>query len=99
MRTLARRSLISIDGKRVATPVRASFGAAQAAPARDQDLTKCGSEKPVGIKCSVVAIAQFQDDVAELAEFGITSFNMYSEAGSGLARHALQVLGAQPATA
>jgi len=70
-----------------------------AMPSHHSNLVAAHQIRNVGIKCSVVAIAQFQDDVAELAEFGITSFNMYSEAGSGLARHALQVLGAQPATA
>jgi predicted Kef-type K+ transport protein len=67
-----------------------------AMPSHHSNLAAAHQIRNVGIRCAVVAIAQFQDDVAELAEFGITSFNMYSEAGSGLARHALQVVGGQP---
>jgi len=43
----------------------------------------------------VVAIAKFAEEVHELEALGVPSFNMYSEAGSGLARHALQAMGKQ----
>jgi hypothetical protein len=37
----------------------------------------------------VLAIAKFDEEVQALAELNVTAFNMYSKAGSGLARHAL----------
>ncbi|MFZ9082206.1 MAG: NAD-binding protein, partial [Burkholderiaceae bacterium] len=40
----------------------------------------------------LVAVAKFPEEVEELAALGVTSFNMYSEAGLGLARHALTEL-------
>jgi phosphoribulokinase len=40
----------------------------------------------------VVAVAHFAKEVEELALLKVPAFNMYSEAGSGLARHALDSL-------
>lgn len=40
----------------------------------------------------VVAIAKFKSEVDELAALGVPSFNIYSEAGSALATHALDAL-------
>lgn len=47
------------------------------------------------LACKVVAIAKFSEEVQELAALDVPSFNMYSEAGSGLARHALLAFKAQ----
>ncbi|MCD8516124.1 MAG: cation:proton antiporter [Burkholderiaceae bacterium] len=47
-----------------------------------------------GLACKVVAIAKFAQEVEELANLDVPSFNMYSEAGSGLAKHALAALNA-----
>jgi len=43
-----------------------------------------------GIVTKVVAIAKFPNEVEELKALGIPSFNIYSEAGESLARHALE---------
>ena len=43
----------------------------------------------VGMQGRIVAIAKFESEVQELAELNVPSFNMYSEAGEGLARRAL----------
>jgi Trk K+ transport system NAD-binding subunit len=45
-----------------------------------------------GLDCQVVAIAKFGEEVGELDELNVPSFNMYSEAGLGLARHALDAM-------
>jgi predicted Kef-type K+ transport protein len=47
----------------------------------------------VGIQGRIVAIAKFHAEVEELAALNVPSFNMYSEAGAGLARRALQEIG------
>jgi Kef-type K+ transport system membrane component KefB len=44
------------------------------------------------LSCKIVAIAKFESEVEELAALGVPSFNIYSEAGSSLARHALDAL-------
>jgi hypothetical protein len=45
-----------------------------------------------GLVCKVVAIAKYSSEVHELNALGVPSFNIYSEAGSSLASHALDVL-------
>ena len=45
-----------------------------------------------GLSCNVVAIAKFAEEVTELDALGVPSFNMYSEAGAGLVRHAFQAM-------
>lgn len=42
-----------------------------------------------GIQTKIVAIAKYRSEVDELKAIGIPSFNIYSEAGESLARHAL----------
>jgi hypothetical protein len=44
------------------------------------------------LSCKVVAIAKFASEVDELAALDVPSFNIYSEAGSSLARHALDAV-------
>ena len=48
------------------------------------------------LDCKVVAIAKFEQEVQELAALGVPAFNMYSESGGGLARHAMGALALQP---
>ncbi len=43
-----------------------------------------------GLTPQVVAIARFDEEVQALSELNVTAFNIYAEAGSGLARHALE---------
>ena len=46
-----------------------------------------------GLDCKVVAIAKHASEVHELSKLGITSFNLYQEAGEGLGREALDAMG------
>lgn len=39
--------------------------------------------------CKVAAIAKFPEEVEELQSLGVVVFNMYEQAGAGLARHAI----------
>lgn len=50
-----------------------------------------------GLTCQVMAIAKYSEEVEELKELNVPSFNMYSEAGLGLAHHALDAMGRQKA--
>jgi hypothetical protein len=44
-----------------------------------------------GFACMVAAIAKYPEEVEELSELGIcTAYNMYEQAGAGLARQALE---------
>lgn len=45
-----------------------------------------------GLTSQVVAIAKFGEEVEELKALNVPAFNMYSEAGLGLARHALDAM-------
>lgn len=45
----------------------------------------------LGFKCQVAAIARFPEEVEELSAIGVcTAYNMYEQAGAGLARTALE---------
>ena len=44
------------------------------------------------VDCKVVAIAKHETEVDELSEMGVPSFNLYREAGEGLASEALNQL-------
>lgn len=50
----------------------------------------------VGLNGRLVAIAKYDAEVRELAELNVPSFNMYSEAGAGLARRAQEELKVAP---
>lgn len=53
----------------------------------------------MGLSGKVVAIAKHTDEVKELEELGVPSFNMYQEAGGGLARRALEAIDAGASSA
>ncbi len=63
-----------------------------AMPSHHSNIYAAQQIRQAGLDCAVVAIAKFAEEVQELAELDVPSFNMYSEAGSGLARHALATL-------
>ena len=45
----------------------------------------------LGFNCQVAAIARFPEEVEELSAIGVcTAFNMYEQAGAGLARSAVE---------
>lgn len=49
--------------------------------------------KQYGIKGDVAAVAQYDDEVTALREAGVsTAFNVYGEAGAGLASHVMETL-------
>jgi hypothetical protein len=48
-----------------------------------------------GLTCQVMAIAKYSEEVEELKALNVPSFNMYSEAGLGLAHHALDAMARQ----
>ena len=66
-----------------------------AMPSHHSNVYAAQQIRNAGLTCQVVAIAKFAEEVLELDALGVPSFNMYSEAGSGLARHALQAMGKQ----
>jgi hypothetical protein len=45
-----------------------------------------------GLDCKIVAIAKHESEVQELLKRGITSFNLYREAGEGLGREAVSAI-------
>ena len=45
-----------------------------------------------GLDCKIVAIAKHESEVQELRKLGISSFNLYLEAGEGLGREAIKAL-------
>ncbi|MEY3668655.1 MAG: hypothetical protein RL258_50, partial [Pseudomonadota bacterium] len=63
-----------------------------AMPSHNSNVFAAQQIRSVGIDCQVVAIAKFHEEVEELAALDVPSFNMYSEAGTSLARHAMETL-------
>jgi hypothetical protein len=63
-----------------------------AMPAHQSNLYAAKRIRKANLACHVVAVAHFAKEVEELALLKVPAFNMYSEAGSGLARHALDSL-------
>lgn len=63
-----------------------------AMPSHHSNVYAAQQIRQVGLSCEVVAIAKFSEEVLELSVLGVTAFDMYSEAGSGLVRHALQAM-------
>jgi len=61
-----------------------------AMPNHHSNMVAAQQIRNVGLTSRVVAIARFDSEVQALAELNVTAFNMYSKAGSGLARHALE---------
>jgi predicted Kef-type K+ transport protein len=68
-----------------------------AMPSHHSNVYAAQQIRDAGLTCQVVAVAKFAEEVAELDALGVPSFNIYSEAGSGLARHALQAMQAKAA--
>lgn len=64
-----------------------------AMPSHRSNLVAAHFIRQVGLACPVVAIAKFDDEVQALAELNVAAFNMYANAGAGLAQHALAKMG------
>ncbi len=69
-----------------------------AMPAHHSNLYAAQRIRKANLVCHVVAVAHFSNEVEELALLKVPAFNMYSEAGSGLARHALDSMQERPLT-
>lgn len=63
-----------------------------AMPNHSSNLYAAHQIRNVGLHGNIVAIAKHNDEVHELESLGVPSFNMYSEAGMGLARRALETI-------
>jgi len=63
-----------------------------AMPNHSSNLYAAHQIRNVGLHGNIVAIAKYNDEVHELELLGVPSFNMYSEAGMGLARRALETI-------
>jgi Trk K+ transport system NAD-binding subunit len=66
-----------------------------AMPSHHSNVYAAHQIRNAGLTCQVVAIAKFGEEVEELKALDVPSFNMYSEAGLGLARHALDAMAIQ----
>ena len=67
-----------------------------AMPSHHSNVYAAQQIRKAGLTCQVVAIAKFAEEVEELKALNVPSFNMYSEAGLGLARHALDARAVKP---
>lgn len=62
-----------------------------AMPNHQGNLFAARQIRSIGFNCQVAAVARFPEEVKELSSYSVcTAFNMYDEAGSGLAQHALE---------
>lgn len=59
-----------------------------AMPAHQSNLYAARRIRRINLPCHVVAIAHFPKEVEDLAALSVSAFNMYQEAGTGLARQA-----------
>lgn len=63
-----------------------------AMPSHHSNLYAAHQIRNAGLTCKVVAVAKYEDEVQELAALDVPAFNLYAEAGLGLARHALEIM-------
>ena len=63
-----------------------------AMPSHNSNVYAAHQIRNAGLGSQVVAIAKFSEEVQELKALNVPAFNMYSEAGLGLARHALDAM-------
>ncbi|MCB1177306.1 MAG: NAD-binding protein, partial [Leptospiraceae bacterium] len=57
-----------------------------AMPSHSINIYAAKQAQKVGLNCRMAGIAKFPEEVVELNELGVISFNMYGEAGAGLAQ-------------
>ncbi len=48
--------------------------------------------KESGFSGTIAAVAKYDDEVLELQEQGVISFNFYAEAGAGFSNHVLETI-------
>lgn len=66
-----------------------------AMPSHHSNLYAARQIQAANMACKVAAVAQHQEEVHELEALGVAAFNLYSEAGSGLALRAIDGQGLQ----
>jgi len=59
---------------------------------QQETLTVISILKESGFKGTIAAVAKYDDEVLELQEQGVISFNFYAEAGAGFAEHVQTVI-------
>lgn len=69
-----------------------------AMPKHQNNIDAAKSIFASGLDCKVIAIAKYEKEVQELNEMGVASFNLYREAGEGLAREASDIIVANDLT-
>jgi predicted Kef-type K+ transport protein len=60
-----------------------------AMPNHHSNLYAAHQIRNIGLACPVIAVARYPEEVEELEALGVQAFNMYAQAGAGLARYAL----------
>ena len=63
-----------------------------AMPNHHNNISAAKRIKASGLTCNVVAIAKHENEVEELCNLGVPSFNLYREAGEGLGREAMKAV-------
>ncbi len=58
-----------------------------AMPEHNSNLDAAVQIKKIKLSCKILAVARFDEEVKDLDELGVIAFNIYSEAGVGLAKH------------
>ena len=58
-----------------------------AMPEHNSNLDAAIQIKKIKLSCKILAVARFDEEVKDLDDLGVTAFNIYSEAGVGLAKH------------
>ena len=61
-------------------------------PNHHNNISAAKRIKASGLTCNVVAIAKHENEVEELCNLGVPSFNLYREAGEGLGREAMKAV-------
>ena len=61
-----------------------------AMPEHQSNLAAAQQINHIELLCEVSAIVRFEEEEKELSKFGVTVFNIYSEAGAGLVKHSLR---------
>ena len=61
-----------------------------AMPEHQSNLAAAQQINHIELTCKVSAVVRFEEEEKELSKFGVTVFNIYSEAGAGLVKHSLR---------
>ena len=59
-------------------------------PRHRSNLAAAQQINHIDLPCKVSAVVRFEEEEKDLSALGVTVFNIYSEAGSGLIKHSLK---------